>query len=108
VHALRAGRSDQNLQVDASLVPLADGVSKLHLSFRWSVSRTGYLSLFPFAVLAYAMWAWSPFAFAAIVVGYLSLHVPRDVQGRRLELISKLSDAFGSHIVDERDGEPYR
>lgn len=99
----------QTLSAHAAVDSTDDEHTRLRVSFQWSVSRSGYLSLWPFSMLAFAAWfVYGAFGLAPVVIGFAALHWPRDVKERRLELVSKLSDALGPYIVKRDAKGPYR
>jgi hypothetical protein len=99
----------QDLQVRGAIVRAGDARYEVRLEFAWRVSRLGYLSLWPFAFfVVVAWWIYGAVAVAVVVAGFVLVHWPRDVQVRRRELVSKLSDALGPVLFDPSTDEPYR
>jgi hypothetical protein len=99
----------QTLSARVGVESVEGGHSTMHVSFHWRVSRSGYISLWPFSVFAFVAWSvYGAIGLASVVLGFGALHWPRDVRERRLELVSKLSDALGPHIVNADATGPYR
>ena len=97
----------QNLRVRGTLRPRGDAESSVHVEFRWSPSRLGYLSLL-WPLPLFLFFAWHVYGFVAVAVVYAIVVWPRDVQSRRRELVSKLSDAFGPVLTGGTPVGPYR
>ena len=99
----------QTLELHADLTEANEGQTRMALLFRWRISRTGYLSLWPFTVLAVGAWVfYGVFGLMPVVLGFVVLHWPRDVRERRLELVSKISESLGQHLVESDAARMYR
>lgn len=79
------------------------------MAFGWRPARTGYISLWPLAIVSFTLGsAYGLPALALVLAGFVILHWPRDLRTRRLALTAKLSDALGPVLVDGERKEPYR
>jgi hypothetical protein len=100
----------QNLRVRGTVSPRRNEGSEVHVAFRWSPSRLGYLTLlWPLPLFLFFAWLAYGFVAVAIVIAvYVVVVWPRDVQSRRRELVSKLSDALGPVLTSGAGAGPYR
>ena len=98
----RAG--NQRIELFANVLEAEHG-SVLEARFRFQPMRGGYWALGSFA---FALAIGTPQALVVTALLFLLVHVPSDVDARRLELVAKLSDTLGPHLVEDERPVPYR
>jgi hypothetical protein len=104
---LRADDGDdagQRIELLASVSEAEHG-SLLEARFRFQPLRGGYWALGSFA---FALAIGTPQALVVTALLFLLVHVPSDLDTRRLELVAKLSDTLGPHLLAEDRPVPYR
>jgi hypothetical protein len=97
---------DGNQRIELlATVSEAEHGSVLEARFRFQPMRGGYWVLGSFA---FALAIGTPQALVVTALLFLLVHVPTNVDALRLELVAKLSDTLGPHLVDEERAVPYR
>ncbi len=100
------GEDEGNQRIELlATVSEAEHGSVLEARFRFQPMRGGYWVLGSFA---FALAIGTPQALVVTALLFLLVHVPGNVDARRLELVAKLSDTLGPHLVDEQRPVPYR
>jgi hypothetical protein len=98
------GEGNQRIELFANVLEAEHG-SVLEARFRFQPLRGGYWALGSFA---FALAIGTPQALVVTALLFLLVHVPSDVDARRLELVAKLSDTLGPHLVEDERPVPYR
>ena len=95
---------NQRIELFASVRDAEHG-SVVEARFRFQPMRGGYWVLGSFA---FALAVGTPQALVVTALLFLLVHVPSDLDARRLELVAKLSDTLGPHLIEDARPVPYR
>jgi|SRR5688500_6423741 hypothetical protein len=98
------GDRNQRIELFATVLAAEHG-SVVEARFRFQPMRGGYWVLGSFA---FALAVGTPQALVVTALLFLLVHVPSDLDARRLELVAKLSDTLGSHLIEDARPVPYR
>jgi hypothetical protein len=95
---------NQRIELFATVLEAEHG-SVVEARFRFQPMRGGYWVLGSFA---FALAVGTPQALVVTALLFLLVHVPSDLDARRLELVAKLSDTLGPHLIEDARPVPYR